>query len=109
MLDVHAVRGFGPEAEDEQAVDDGWDGEGEIVEFEPFGPEPKEEDARDGGDEDADGDGGVVEEACGGDALIVSMYFHGSTRVEGRHNVTDHTGSTLFAQMTSWIPKSDRW
>lgn len=53
VLDVHAVRGLGPEAEHQEAVDDGWDGEGEVVVLEPFGAEPQEEDARDGGDEDA--------------------------------------------------------
>lgn len=63
VLHVHAVRGLGPEPEDDEAVDDGGDGEGEVVVLEPLGPEPQEEDARDGGDEDAQGDGGVVEEA----------------------------------------------
>lgn len=57
VLDVHAVRGLGPEAEDEQAVDDGGDGEGEVVVLEPLWAEPQEEDAGDGGDEDAEGDG----------------------------------------------------
>lgn len=63
VLDVHGVRGLGPEAEDDEPVDDGRDGEGEVVVLEPLWAEPQEEDARDRGDEDAQGDGRVVEEA----------------------------------------------
>lgn len=64
MLDVEAVFGLGPEAEEQGAVDDGGDGEGEVVVLEPFGAEDEEEGARDGGDEDSEGDGRVVEETC---------------------------------------------
>lgn len=53
VLDVHAVGCLGPEAENEQAVDNGGDGEGKVVVLEPLGAEPQEEDTRDGGDKDA--------------------------------------------------------
>lgn len=57
VLDVHAVRGLGPDPEDYQAVKQRWHGEGEVVVLEPLRAEPEEEDARDGGDEDAERDG----------------------------------------------------
>lgn len=62
VLDVEAVLGLGPKAEDDGAVDDGGDGEGEVVVLEVFGAKGEEEGAGDGGDEDAEGDGRVVEQ-----------------------------------------------
>lgn len=64
VLHVEAVLGFGPEPKNDGAVDDGRDGEGEVVVLEVLGAEGEEEGAGDGGDEDAEGDGGVVEETC---------------------------------------------
>lgn len=64
VLHVEAVGRLGPVAEDDGAVGDGGDGEGEVVVLEPLGAEEEEERAGDGGDEDAEGDGRVVEETC---------------------------------------------
>lgn len=64
MLDVESVRGLGPVPEHDCSIDDGRDGKGEVVILEPFWAEKQEESSRDGGDEDAEGHGGVVEEAC---------------------------------------------
>lgn len=69
VLHGKAVLGFGPEAEDQGAVDDRGDGKGEVPVLEPLGAEEEEEGPRDGGDKDAEGYGRVVEEAlfCGTD------------------------------------------
>jgi hypothetical protein len=66
VLHVEAVLGLGPEAEEQRAVDDGRDGEGQVVVLEPLGAEEEEQRARDGRDEDAERDGRVVEEAWSG-------------------------------------------
>lgn len=64
VLHSHAVLGLGPAAEHDEAVEDGRDGEGKVVVLEPLGTEPEEQDTRDGRDENTDGNGRVVEEAC---------------------------------------------
>lgn len=62
MLHIHAVRGLGPEAKDEQPVDDRRYGERKVVIFEPFRAEPQKKNPRDRRNEDAKGDSRVVKE-----------------------------------------------
>ena len=57
VLHVEAVAGFRPVPEHDGAVDDGGDREGQVVVLEPFRAEGEEQGSRDGGDEDAEGDG----------------------------------------------------
>lgn len=48
VLNVHAVRGLRPQAEDDETVDQRGDRKGQVVVFKPLGAEPEEENAGDG-------------------------------------------------------------
>jgi hypothetical protein len=65
VLNVEAITRLGPAAEHHNTVDEGGDGECEVVILEPFGAEEEQESAGDGGYEDTQGDGGVVQETWG--------------------------------------------
>lgn len=57
VLDVHSVRGLGPDTEDYEAVEQRRYSEGQVVVFEPLRTEPEKENAGDWGNENAERDG----------------------------------------------------
>ena len=63
MLDIEAIRGLGPESEENETVEDGRHGKGKIPVAEKFGAKPQEKDTGDGGQEDVEGHCRVVQEA----------------------------------------------
>lgn len=95
VLDVEAVLGLGPKPKKDGAVDDGGDGEGEVVVLEVLGAEGEEEGTGDGGDEDAEGDGGVVEETCSRRFGLANCGWLGRGLRQGRG--TYHRDSTTSA------------
>ena len=64
MLNVETVVGFGPQWEEDCSVEDTWKREREVVVFEEIGAYPKQKNARDWAEEDADSGGGIVQETC---------------------------------------------
>jgi len=63
MLHVEAVPGLGPIAEDDGAVYNRGDSKCQVVVLEPLRPQYKQKSTRDGGDEDPERHGGVVQQS----------------------------------------------
>jgi len=63
MLYVEAVSGLGPIAEDDGAIYNGGDSKCQVVVLEPLRPQYKQKGTGDGGDEDPERHGGVVQQA----------------------------------------------
>ena len=93
MLDVEAIRGLGPESEENETVEDGRHGKGKIPVAEKFGAKPQEEDTRDGGQEDVEGHCRVVQET----------FFFGERREEFREKPSANHSTHQIKEETKSI------
>lgn len=84
MLHVQAVACLGPKTEQNETVEDGWNGEGQVVVFEPFGSKEQKKRPRHGRDEDAEGDSRVVKQALGS-----NQYWKSLSRREKQLHTTE--------------------